>query len=100
LVAGHHGSATSSGTAFLAAVAPRFVLYAAGYANRFGLPAAAVRERVAVQGAVQLGTASTGAISFRLGLVGIEGPWSFRREHKRLWSHRVQPISEAVLRKK
>ncbi|WP_133512764.1 DNA internalization-related competence protein ComEC/Rec2 [Candidatus Thiosymbion oneisti] len=93
LVAGHHGSATSTGTAFLAAVAPRFVLYAAGYANRFGLPNPAVRERVAVQGAAQLDTASAGAISFRLGPTGIEGPWSFRREHKRLWSHRVQPIS-------
>jgi len=75
LVAGHHGSATSTGSAFLATVAPHFVLYAAGYANRFGLPNPAVRKRVAAQGAAQLDTASAGAISFRL------------------WSHRVESIS-------
>lgn len=97
LVAGHHGSATSTGTDFLATVAPRFVLYAAGYANRFGLPAAAVRKRVAAQGAVQLDTASAGAISFRLGPAGLEGPWSFRREHRRLWGHRIQPISNHLI---
>jgi competence protein ComEC len=37
LVAAHHGSDTSTGSVFLEAVAPRFVLYAAGYRNRFGL---------------------------------------------------------------
>jgi len=96
LVAGHHGSATSTGTAFLTAVAPRFVLYAAGYANRFGLPSPAVRERVAAWGAVQLDTASAGAISFQLGPVGTVGPRSFRREHRHLWSHRVQPTGAAL----
>ncbi len=93
LVAGHHGSNTSTGTAFLKRVAPGFVLYAAGYANRFGLPAMAVRERVAEQGATQLDTTSAGAIAFRLGPTGIKGPWSFRQEHRRLWSHRVRSIS-------
>lgn len=92
LVAGHHGSDTSTGNAFLETVAPRFVLYAVGYANRFSLPAAAVCERVAAQGAEQLDTASAGAVSFRLGHPAIEGPWSFRREHRRLWSHRVRTI--------
>ncbi len=43
LIAAHHGSATSSSSAFLAAVDPRWVLYAAGYANRFGFPAEAGR---------------------------------------------------------
>lgn len=98
LVAGHHGSATSTGTPFLEAVAPGFVLYAAGYTNRFGLPAAAVRERVAAQGATQLDTASAGAITFRLGTTGIEGPWSFRRENERLWTHRVPVVGSAVVR--
>jgi len=96
----HHGSATSTtstGTAFLGAVAPRFVRYAAGYANRFGLPAATVRERVAAQGAAQLDTASAGTITFRLGPTGSEGPWLFRREHRHLWSHRVQPVSNRLV---
>jgi hypothetical protein len=38
---------------------------------------------------VQLDTASAGAISFRLGSTGIEGPWIYRIEHGRLWSHHV-----------
>jgi len=92
LVAGHHGSDTSSSDAFLAAVAPRFVLYSAGFANRFGFPATAVRERVSKQGAVQLDTASAGAIGFRLGSGGLEGPRIYRREQSRLWSHQNLPV--------
>lgn len=90
LVAAHHGSDTSTGAAFLDAVSPRFVLYATGYGNRFGFPAAPVRERVEVQGAVQLDTSSAGAISFRLGDSGIGGPWTYRPEEARLWTHRVR----------
>jgi competence protein ComEC len=40
LVAGHHGSNTSSSREFLAAVAPAWVLYASGFANRYGFPSA------------------------------------------------------------
>jgi len=89
LVAGHHGSGSSTSAPFLEAVGPRFVLYSAGFANRFGFPAKAVRERVAAQGAVQLDTASAGAISFRLQATGIQGPWMYRRDREHLWSHRV-----------
>jgi competence protein ComEC len=85
LVAAHHGSATSSSRAFLAAVDPRWVLYASGYADRFGFPARAVRERVAARGARELDTARTGAIWFALTAVGLEGPRLYRREHRRLW---------------
>lgn len=35
---GHHGSCTASGTTFLKAVAPRFVLISAGEGNSYGLP--------------------------------------------------------------
>ena len=94
LVAGHHGSATSSGAGFLAAVAPRYVLYAAGFANRFGFPAAEVRGRVAAQGAVELNTGVLGAVSFRLGPGGLAGPDWYRAHHRRLWTHR--PHDEAV----
>jgi competence protein ComEC len=90
LVAGHHGSDSSSSAAFLQAVAPRFVLYSSGYANRFGFPAVEVRGRVAASGAVQLGTASSGAISFRLYSRGIDGLRMYRWEHERLWSHRLR----------
>lgn len=89
LVAAHHGSATSTSARFLAAVAPRFVLYSTGYANRFGFPAAKVRKRVSKLGAAELDTADAGAIGFRLHAGGIDAPSLFRREHRRLWSHAV-----------
>jgi competence protein ComEC len=94
LVAGHHGSDRSTGVDFLEAVAPRFVLYAAGFANRFGFPATAVRERVAVRGAAQIDTASAGATAFRLGTTGIKGPRMYRKERARLWTHREQGAGE------
>jgi competence protein ComEC len=89
LVAAHHGSNTSTGMEFLEAVAPRFLLYTSGFANRFGFPAEAVQERAAAHGAVQLDTASAGSIEFRLRDDGVEGPWLYRRERARLWTHRV-----------
>ena len=89
LIAGHHGSATSTGAAFLDAVAPGLVLYAAGYANRFGFPAREVRERVASRALPSLNTGIGGAIELRLGADGtIRGPWAWRERAVRLWTHR------------
>jgi competence protein ComEC len=89
LVAGHHGSATSTSGDFLDAVAPRLVLYAAGYANPFGFPAAEVRERVARRGIPSLDTGLAGAIELRLGADGsVQGPWTWRERAGRLWTHR------------
>ena len=88
LVAGHHGSNTSSSREFLAAVTPAWVLYASGFANRFGFPAARVRERVAAVGARELNTAEAGAIGFVLSATGLEGPDLYREAHPRLWSWR------------
>lgn len=90
LVAGHHGSHNSSSSEFLAAVAPSWVLYASGFANRFGFPAARVRERVAATGARELNTAEAGAIGFVLTPTGLEGPELYREAHPRLWSWRPQ----------
>jgi competence protein ComEC len=96
LVAGHHGSATSSSAPFLASVSPRFVLYAAGFANRWGFPAAEVRRRVAARSAVELDTGSLGAISFRLGPGGIAGPDWYRARRLRLWTHRPPVAAVSV----
>ncbi|MFZ1575099.1 MAG: MBL fold metallo-hydrolase, partial [Chromatiaceae bacterium] len=90
LVAGHHGSNTSSSREFLAAVTPAWVLYASGFANRFGFPSARVRERVAAVGARELNTAEAGAIGFVLTSAGLEGPELYREAHPRLWSWRPQ----------
>ncbi len=89
LIAGHHGSATSTTSQFLEAVAPSLVLVASGYANRFGFPAPEVRERVAAYGVPMLDTGLLGAIQVRLGADGsLSAPWSWRQEVGRLWTHR------------
>ena len=62
LVVGHHGSAGASSSAFLAAVAPRWALVPAGFGNRWGFPAAAVRRRLAQQRAVLIVSGDAGAV--------------------------------------
>ena len=65
VVAPHHGSRSSSGTQFVAATAPVYVLYSTGWANRYGFPAAPVAERWRAAGALALDTAAMGTIGLR-----------------------------------
>lgn len=91
LVAGHHGSATSTHPEFLDAVDPELVLFAAGYANQFGFPVAAVRERVAARGIPALDTGLVGAIELQLRADGtLAGPWVWRERTRRFWTHRPE----------
>lgn len=62
LVSPHHGSAGSSGPAFVAATSPQWVVHATGYADRFGFPRAQTLERYAAAGAQQVDTGSAGAV--------------------------------------
>ena len=62
LLAPHHGSAGSSSAEFLAAVSPAWMIYSAGYRNRFDFPRAVVVERVRERGAGQLTTGDVGAV--------------------------------------
>lgn len=66
LIAGHHGSKSSSSAEFLRAVSPSWVLYSAGWRNRYGFPRPEVRARVAALPARELNTAESGAIRVRL----------------------------------
>ena len=62
----HHGSKTSSSAEFLAAVAPSVALVQAGYRNRYGHPAAEVRERYQALAEVRwVETASCGAFTWQ-----------------------------------
>jgi competence protein ComEC len=89
LVAGHHGSATSTHPEFLDAVTPGLVLFASGYANQFGFPVREVRERVAARGIPMLDTGLVGAISLRLLPDGtLIGPVGWRERAGRFWTHR------------
>jgi competence protein ComEC len=62
LKAAHHGSNTSSTTAFLTAVYPQVVVISAGQDNRFGHPHPEMLQRAAEVGAVILRTDQLGTI--------------------------------------
>lgn len=66
LVAPHHGSGTSSTPDFVSAVNAKYVLFSAGYANRFHFPSAEVLVRYQQQGTKILQTSDSGAISFKI----------------------------------
>ncbi|MBA3980038.1 MAG: DNA internalization-related competence protein ComEC/Rec2 [Alcanivorax sp.] len=66
LLVPHHGSATSSSHAFIRAVAPDVALVSAGYRNRFGHPAEAVRARYAEYDIPLRVSSETGMIVFPL----------------------------------
>jgi competence protein ComEC len=87
LIAPHHGSKTSSTPAFVAAVSPSFVVFPAGYRNRWSFPAPEVRERYAERGTEMLITAEAGAIRFRIG-DAVGNPVRYREETGRYWNAR------------
>lgn len=65
LLVPHHGSATSSTAAFVAALRPTFAVVGAGFENRFGHPHPAVVERYRNVGAHILSTGVSGALRWR-----------------------------------
>ena len=65
LLAAHHGSATSSGEAWLDALRPRWVVIQSGHQNRFGHPAPAVLQRLRERGIAWSNSPSCGAASWR-----------------------------------
>jgi len=86
LLVPHHGSRTSSGAAFVAAVRPRYALVSAGFRNRFGHPHPDVVARYRAAGAEVLETARDGAVLLRIGADGaIAPPERWRFEHRRFW---------------
>ncbi len=71
LLVSHHGSGTSSGAAFVAAVAPAHAVFQVGHRNRFGHPRADVLRRYADQGSNILRSDTHGAIRMRFAGGGI-----------------------------
>lgn len=67
LVAGHHGSRSSSSPSWIAASRPRHVVFSAGRDNPHGHPAASVVRRFRAAGSCLWNTATDGALTFRLG---------------------------------
>lgn len=85
LIAPHHGSATSSSNALIAAVAPRWTLFPTGYRNRFGFPRPEVEARYRAHGSRTLSTADCGAIQLHLRAGTTPVPVCSRRQQRRYW---------------
>jgi competence protein ComEC len=88
VVAPHHGSKTSSSAAFIQATEADWVLFSAGYRNRYGFPKSEVVDRWRSHGATPISSSESGAIQFRLkkGSQIVE-PVAFRKENLRYWHH-------------
>ncbi len=87
LIAPHHGSATSSTPDFLAAVHPRFVVFAAGYRNRYRFPRPEVLARYRDAGARLFDSARDGALGFSVSRAGgIRLLIRYRPQHSRPWT--------------
>ena len=88
LLVPHHGSKTSSSTAFLQAVQPRIALVQAGYRNRFGHPAPPVLARYQEQGIQVIQSPRCGAAWWRSiepAAVQCQRVLAFR-----YWNHRME----------
>ena len=64
LLAPHHGSKTSSTSAFAGALAPKHVVFSAGYRHHFGHPHPEVQQRYAKLGSLLWNTGQQGALVF------------------------------------
>lgn len=71
VIAGHHGSKTSSSVAWVAALTADVVVYSAGYRHRYGHPYGEVVRRYREAGAESFNTAYSGALRFLLTPQGI-----------------------------
>lgn len=85
LLAGHHGSRTSSTLTFLKRVRPDVVAISSGYANRFGHPHPAVVERLQQQGLITHSTATEGALQFSVAPGQTLRLEAHRRSVRRYW---------------
>lgn len=71
LKVGHHGSSTSSGKAFLGAVAPKVALISVGAGNSYGHPTKAALDRLSAVGASTYRTDQSGDLEVTLNKSGV-----------------------------
>jgi competence protein ComEC len=91
LQAPHHGSRTSTSTAFLNTLTPSGVLISRGWNNRFGHPHAEVLARLKAQGITPLDSALHGAVEFYLGSGRPASHWRQRLRPWRATGGAMQP---------
>ena len=84
LVAGHHGSRTSSLAEFVEQVHPRYGVFTVGYRNRFGHPHPQVLDRFRDQNARILRSDTSGLIKLTFGEAGVVAS-EYYPSHRRYW---------------
>ena len=93
MVAPHHGSRTSSSSAFVGRACPRVAIFSAGFRNHFGHPHLEVVERYRSIGAHMVTTGDVGAVTWRSGapdsLVAARDDWRYWRSGRRPAMHRL-----------
>ena len=87
LIAPHHGSKTSSSLAFIKQVKPDWVVFSAGYKNRWRFPILSVVERYQLLNVEHLTTANTGFIRFNVENQHIDVK-TYREDLASYWYHR------------
>lgn len=93
LIAGHHGSNTSTSAPFLEAVAPQTVIFTTGFQNRFKFPHKEVVMRIEKSGAKWLNTACSGSIHILVTTDGYRIQQQTRHKQSR-WYHHKCPIEK------
>jgi competence protein ComEC len=89
LIAPHHGSLTSSSTAFVRHVNPDLSIFTVGYRNRFGHPRPEVMARYQEIGSTLLRSDCNGAVLIRLEQQGLSVT-SWRQARSRYWHQKMQ----------
>lgn len=88
LIAPHHGSNTSSTTAFIQQVNPELTIFTVGYLNRYGHPRKGVITRYCDSGSKLLRSDTDGAIFLRFS----ENEWfvdRWRTSHRHYWQRKI-----------
>ena len=86
LIAGHHGSRTSSLAEFVVQVQPQISVFTVGYRNRFGHPHPQVVARFREQDARILRSDSSGLIKLTFNQAGVMAS-EYRPSYRRYWQH-------------
>lgn len=90
LIAPHHGSNTSSTSAFIQATSPDYVVFATGYRNPYGFPDEKVVSRYKEFGSSLVNTSSRGMITFTVSDEnGIQLQPGYREVRQRFWHSRI-----------
>ena len=88
ILAPHHGSKTSSSTAFIEQVKPQFVVFSQGWLNRWGFPHGHVAERYRNAGSQAMLVSESGYLRFDITSDGIR-TYAYRESQQSRWYHKT-----------